>query len=207
MFKNNGKKYALLIGNTYNNTLTSCKKDIYILEKILKSENYTTRIVCDCYPEKEITKFIQNIKLEKEDLLFIHFSGHGKLYGRKINELVRTKKDGKVRLYSSWVNPDNTLFCSCDMKKILSCINIKKIIIISDCCHSETFGDYDGTSEFLFIGTTNISGIARSYPQDLGAIAYIFNHFFLNNIEINLHNIKNHKILPISFIIKSKNGK
>jgi hypothetical protein len=198
MFKNNGKKYALLLGNTYDNTLKSCKSDIYILEKILKTENYIIKTVCDSYPEKEITDFIRDIKLNEEDLLYVHFSGHGKLYGKKL--------DGKVRLISSWVNPDGTLFYSCDLKRIFDSLHIKRIILTCDCCHGETFGEFNGKSEFIFLGTSNISGIARSYSHDnLGAIAYIFHYFFLNTIELNIENLKKYKIIPVSLIIKFNN--
>jgi len=118
MFKCEGEKFALLLGNTYKNTLKSCENDLYILEKSLKNMNFKIKIKIDSHLEKELEEFISETNFKENDLLFIHFSGHGKLYGKKINK--------KVHLISSWINEDGSLFYSDILDSILSKIKVKK---------------------------------------------------------------------------------
>jgi len=141
-------------------------------------ENYNSEITTsiECFPKEEIIKFIKNKKLSEEDLLLIHFSGHGENIGRKIN--------GKMEMLSSWVNPDDTLVSSFVIDQILSKINCK-ILLSSDSCHSGKFGDFfTGESPFLFLGSSSIINVSKEYninsEKTTGILVCLIEQFFKN---------------------------
>ena len=144
MFGKLKNKFGFLIGNH----LESCKEDISRMTLFLEKRGFICEKFFDCYPEEELLKFINKNNFNKNDLLYIHFSGHGKVIGKKINN--------KIEMISTWVNPDYTDCYSYNIDNILSSLNCK-IILISDSCHSGNFGNFFiGNNSYLFIGSSSI---------------------------------------------------
>lgn len=195
MFKNIKNKYALLLGNH----LDSAKEDIDRMNKLLTRLNFNCVSFFNCFPKEEIIKFINNNKLNFDDLLYVHFSGHGNIKGIKV--------ENKMIMISSWVNPDISECYSIDIDKILSKINCN-IILISDTCHSEKFGEfYTGNKPFLFIGSSSI--VMKSYEYNFvslkktGALTLLFEHMF-KIIFLDEITIDNFKKETISFFNKNR---
>jgi hypothetical protein len=143
--------------------------------------------------------FISSIpNLCSDDLLYIHYSGHGILVGKKIN--------GKIEMISTWENDNDhnndKNYNKDEIKKstysyevdfLLSGLKCQ-IMLVSDSCHSEAFGKfYNGKSPFLFIGSSSIVNLSREYSingkPNAGALTnffeYCFDHKKLNyNLDI-----------------------
>jgi len=155
--------------------------------------------------------FISSIpNLCSDDLLYIHYSGHGILVGKKIN--------GKIEMISTWENDNNDKSnnnhknynnyknyqkenkdeikkstYSYEVDFLLSGLKCQ-IMLVSDSCHSEAFGKfYNGKSPFLFIGSSSIVNLSREYSingkPNAGALTnffeYCFDHKKLNyNLDI-----------------------
>jgi hypothetical protein len=180
MFPNFKNKYALIMSNE----LKGCQEDAHRLEKILINFNFKVVKKLICFPEIEIINFLD--KIDKADLIYIHYSGHGVKRGVNINN--------KPKILSSWLNPNKSVVCSYKIDQILSEIKCN-IILTTECCHSETFGDYyNGKYPFIFIGTSKLSMISKIYSlngdQSHGSLVYLFEYIIANNLEINLENIK-----------------
>lgn len=183
-------KKALLMCNN----LKGCQKDVEKLEKILNNFSKEVKITkkIDCYPKDEIIKFLQNVKSSK-DSIYIHYSGHGVKRGRKVN--------GVNKILTAWLNPDGSTVTSDEIDKLLSDVNCN-IILTTDCCHSETFGNYyTGKSSFIFIGTSKLGIISKSSVSNGGYLVNLFEDFLKNNIEINITNLKNKNLIIKSFFI------
>lgn len=135
------------------NSIPSCKEDVNRLSNIFQSKIIWKKF--DIYPKEEIIKFIHSNNIKKDDLLIIHFSGHGEYVGRKINN--------KIELISTWVNSDKTYTYSDEICQILSQL-VCKIFLISDACHSGDFAKfYNGNSHFLFISSSGILNESLEY--------------------------------------------
>lgn len=165
--------YFLLMGNH----LDSCKEDITRLKNIFKKSYF----FIDCYPLKVLSLYLN--KINKDDVLFIYFSGHGKIIGKRI--------DYKMRLLSSWINPDYSYIDSYTIDKILSNINCKKIFLVSDTCHSGNFGDfYTGESPLIFIGSSDIIHKSYEYKSDnktpVGILVYLFEKYYKEILYLNI---------------------
>lgn len=184
MFKGNyNKKYALLMCND----LKGCNEDVKRLEKILTEYDFNIHIKVFCYPKIEIKYFIKNINPLENDLVYIHYSGHGEKRGKMYKN--------KPELVSSWLNPNNTVVLSSEIDSLLSNIN-SSVILSTEACHSETFGKYyQGTYPFIFIGTSEINRISRTFSLNgeplHGALVHLFEYLLSNNLEITLKNIEN----------------
>lgn len=203
---NSDKIYCLLMGNS----LQSCKNDTIHMEKIFKCYNSDIEIFTDCFPKKQILDFLNSKKITSKDILLIHFSGHGRLIYKNINN--------KLQPISNWVNPDNSLVYSYEIDHILSNLNCK-IILISDSCHSEKFGElYYGKTPFLFIGSSKINDVSTEYSnfskEKTGIIVcllkYIHQNHSLNNLTYSkmmnlINNFFKKKYLKSKPVIKIVN--
>jgi len=173
-------KYALIMANE----LKGCQEDIRILNEILPKFNFIVTKKIICFPEIEIDNFLKN--KNNGELIYIHYSGHGTKRGVKINN--------QYKILSSWINPDKSIVSSNKIDSILSKYNCK-IILTTDCCHSETFGDYySGKFPFIFIGTSKLGMISKTYSLNCplhGSLIYLFEFLLNNNMEISVNNIKN----------------
>jgi len=167
---------ALLMGNH----MESCKEDVLRMTNLLNKFNVNIEKKFDCYPKKEILKFIKNKKFQKTDLLYIQYSGHGEIVGRKIN--------GKIEMVSCWVNPDGSKCSGDEIDFILSTLNCK-IILVSDSCHSGNFGNfYKGNNPYLFIGSSSIINKSGEYligPSKVGILVSFFEYIFSQIQTIN----------------------
>jgi len=159
--------HSLLIANT----IESCKEDV----KIMKSLFLNSKVCIDCNTEKEVYNFCNNKKFNKNDLLIIHYSGHGEKIGKKIN--------GKMSIISTWINNDIinndvTQTHSDTIDSILSKLNCQ-ILLISDSCYSGNFGNfYKGNSRLVYIGSSSINHISKEYiinfDKKTGVLACLF---------------------------------
>ena len=179
MFSKKENKYALLMSND----LKGCQEDVIRLEKILLPFNFKITTKRICYPRIEIENFLKTVI--NPDLIYIHYSGHGIKRGKKINN--------EHKIVTSWLNPNKTVVNSDDIDRILSEIKCN-IILTTDCCHSETFGNYYvGKFPFIFIGTSALSMLSRTYALNgeplHGSLVYLFEYLIKNNHEISLENI------------------
>ena len=199
--------YTLLMGNS----LDSCIEDIKLMEDILnKLYNSTPKYIIkpcfNCYPQRELIIFLNKYShlFKKEDTLYIHYSGHGEVVGKRINN--------KLEMISTWVNPDNTHTYSNIIDKIWSRVNCQ-IILVSDSCHSGEFGKfYTGDAPYLFIGSSSI--IDRSYEyiiyhsKKTGCLVGLF-EYIIKNKSIDLFNgnpidIKQLKSITRNFFKRNK---
>jgi len=179
MFGNMLNKYALLMGNH----LESCKEDVKRMDLLLSKNGFKCKNIFDCYPEKELISYLNKYKFNKNDLLYIHFSGHGRLIGKKINN--------KMSMVSTWVNVDFTDCYSFNIDKILSSLNCN-FMLISDSCHSGSFGDfYKGESPCLFISSSSVIQLSNEYKIgsniNAGSVTCFFEFIFNNNILENIN--------------------
>jgi hypothetical protein len=175
MFERVNRIFCLSMGNH----LESCKEDVRKMEKIMKSLKIPCISIYNCNPQIEIRAFLANRVLGTNDLLIIHYSGHGKVVGRKIGE--------KVEMISTWLCHDEKINnYSNDVDYILSRLNCR-IILISDSCHSGKFGDYYvGKAPYIFIGSSSIVGQSNEYsfPNSSdklksGALVNLFEYILL----------------------------
>ena len=197
------------------NSLDSCRNDINTLKNIFNSDiENIIHSFTDCYPEKEIKIFLKENKIQEDDIVLVYFSGHGKLIGKRVKN--------KMEMVSTWVNPDGSYVYSFIIDYILSQISCKRIVLISDSCHSSGFGKYyTGKSPYIFIGSSSIISTSNEYnipkgsqeyipnskTQSLGILTYLFIDFHRDILYGNPDNIislintvyKKHKItkLPI----------
>jgi hypothetical protein len=176
MFNSNifRKKIALVMGNS----LLSCKEDVTRIEYILHKYEFFVKKRVNCFPKKEI----ESLKTEENDLLYLHYSGHGIKRGKMIN--------GKAELLSCWINPDNTVVNSYEIDKIISKFNCQ-IILTSDSCNSETFGKYfTGKNKFIFIGTSGLNRISSSYSINnkpfAGSLTCLYENILEEKKEIEI---------------------
>jgi hypothetical protein len=207
MFTGISQVHVLSMGNH----LESCKEDVRKMEKIMNGMKIQCKTVYNCNPQNEIIKFSENKGLKPNDLLIIHYSGHGRVVGRKIIN--------KVEMISTWLCGDEKIHnYSNDIDFILSKLNCR-ILLISDSCHSGKFGDfYSGKQPYLFIGSSSIINQSTDYSfsneNKSGALVNLF-EYILKRIEIKkltfhllneytqqFYKENNIKIKPV---IKSKN--
>ena len=196
MFNNFNKKYALILSNN----LPGCVEDVKRLSSILKQYNFILISLIDSYPKNDIINFLNKNKLNKDDLLYIHYSGHAEKRGIKIKD--------KCDILSCWINPNNSITSSYEIDALLSKINCN-IILSSDCCYTETFGDYYiGENSFTFIGTSAIYEYSSSYSIDgkpmAGPLICLLENLLENNKDINIRNLKNYKTFFKDNNIKQK---
>lgn len=174
-------KNALLICND----MKSCQEDIFRLEKILKKYDFNISKSFASYPKREIQKFLKKENFTKDDLLYIHYSGHGVKRGKKINN--------EYKLISSWVNPNGSVICSDEIDTILSAV-VCKVVLTTDSCHSATFGDYFTGDSLIFIGTSKVNDKSKTYIIDgepaHGSLVYLFENLIKSNLDIDISNIK-----------------
>lgn len=154
MFNNFDKIYALLIGNdlALNKSLglDTCDEDIKRITNLLPKNKTYLQIYRNCNPKDALNKFLESVgkaNLISTDVLYIYYSGHGDVVGKKIN--------GKIVLLSSWIYEKIHIY-SDEIDAILSTVPCK-ILLASDSCHSGEFGKfYTGKSSYLFIGSSSI---------------------------------------------------
>jgi hypothetical protein len=171
-------KKALIMANY----LPACQQDLKILQALLTDFEIIQKI--NCYPKQEIISFLTNNK--NADLIYIHYSGHGVKRGRKV--------DGNMKILTCWVNPDNTVVSSVEIDTLFFALKCA-IILTTDCCHSQTFGQYYfGKAPYIFIGTSLLSEISKTSVADGGSLINTFKYLSINNIIINLENIKEYHI-------------
>ena len=158
--------YLLLMGNH----MKSCKEDVYRINDIFsKYDNTRVVVSIDCYPEKELITFLNDYEIKERDTFFIHYSGHGDVIGKRINE--------KMTLISTWINPDKTYVYSTTIDNILTSIKCNKIYLLSDSCHSGYFGNfYKGKTPLIFIGSSSIINVSNEYNNGNGKPVGILTH-------------------------------
>lgn len=210
MFNTNYRKMGLIMCNDYINNkkiknLPSSLEDSKRMKNILIRLGFIDKnihVETNCYPEKEIKKFLNICK--KDDIILIYFSGHGN------NLLGSIKLPQDIGLCSSWVNPDGTNLLSYYIDKLLSQILFKcKIILISDTCYSGKFIEYyKSKNNIYFIGSSSSISQASSSKinkkNKSGNIVLLFEYLLdkntkdiiFNNILKDSENFrKNNKIL------------
>jgi hypothetical protein len=143
--------YALLLSHD----LECGKEDLFRLEKLLSE--YIIYYVIGGNPLDMINSYIHKNNLTKNDLLLIYCACHGVKRGIKIGS--------NVRLLTCLVNSDGSITHSKEIDDILSKLPCK-IILIVDCCHSETFGDFYTGNSLTFIGTSRLNELSASYSID-----------------------------------------
>jgi len=158
--------YILLMGNH----LDSSKEDLIRMKKVFAG--YKVFSFENCFPAEKI-KWICK-KINENDSLFIYFSGHGKIIGKRIH--------GKMHMLSSWVNPDNSCVDSYTIDTILSNINCEKMFLISDTCHGGNFGNfYTGKTKLTFISSSDIIHQSNEYKsadkKPAGILTYLFEEY------------------------------
>lgn len=152
MFLGIKRVFALLIANH----IESCKEDVKNMANLLKNINIKTKEEYDCNPQTVLLNFIKGKDFCSDDLLIIHYSGHGRIVGRQIND--------KMEMISTWLSGDgkSNIFSN-DIDFILSNVNCR-ILLISDSCHSGRFGDfYTGKFPYIFIGSSSITNLSKDY--------------------------------------------
>lgn len=175
------EKRALLMSND----MESCQEDLKRLEKML--DGYTIIKKSNCYPRLEIIGFLKKnpeFCNDENNLLHIHYSGHGVKRGRNVN--------GNTIIISSWVNPNGGAVISHEIDSIISRFKCN-ILLTTDSCHSETFLDTYTGNRAIFIGTSKLSNVSKTYAKNgdvlHGSLVYLFEYMIRENIEINLENI------------------
>lgn len=144
-----GKRYALLIGNTYkgnkdfsdNKTGEGLKRppyDVECLQKILETPNpgyFDEVIPLKDGSHTEIRETIEEFfhKKDKDDVLLLYFSGHG-VRGSKKKLYLAAQDTQEGLLRSTAINAQF-------LKEQVDDSYSKKKIIILDCCYSGTFHD------------------------------------------------------------------
>ena len=182
MFTNINKIFVLSMGNH----LDSCREDVKKLKVLLKNKGDFVEIY-DCNPQEEILRFIKNKKFEYNDLVIIHYSGHGRFVGRQIN--------GKMEMISTWLHAnEKTHSYSNDIDFILSSLNCR-ILLISDSCHSGKFGDFfTGKNPYIFIGSSSITNQSTEYlfknnEKKTGALVNLFEYILIKIPRIDKLNL------------------
>lgn len=192
---NCNRLFILSIGNH----LDSCRNDVKLLYKCfqLHTEKLYFCGVVDCDPYSILINFIKDKDFESSDLLIIHYSGHGKNIGIKID---------KMYMMSTWISDQNKHTISYNIDKLLSDLKCK-IFLISDSCHSGTFGDwYTGKSAFIFLGSSNIVSLSTEYNLSIKSTQSNLSKTIKNGILLLfLENLLlNHKLNNITKEIFSK---
>ena len=181
----NGTNYKSKVALLMGNSLPGCREDVDRLERILQKYDFSVIKKIDCYPKNEILA-LKN--MGKEDLLYIHFSGHGQ------KRAICSEEKGEI--VSAWLNPNGTVVTSYDIDKLISQINCR-IILTTDCCNSERFGHfYTGKFPFLFIGTSQMNKISNSYfiggKSPAGSLVCLYEYILEKNMELNVESIRKH---------------
>jgi len=170
--------YALLLTHDLKYGI----EDISRLKNLLSE--YKIHSVIGSIPIVEIQKFIKSNNLSKNDTLFIYCSCHGVKRGIRIKN--------STYILTCWINPDKSITTSKEIDELLSTVSCK-IIFITDCCHSETFGDFYNGNSLIFIGSSGLNNISFSYSIDnkphCGGLVCLLEHLSVNNC-LNLKNIK-----------------
>ncbi len=178
MFTGLRRIFALSMGNH----MESCREDVKKIQNILMKLKINCTGVYDCNPQEEILKFVENKNFQLNDLLIIHYSGHGEMVGRKIKD--------KIELISTWLTADMKYNYSMEIDAILS--NLKcRILLISDSCYSGRFGDfYIGKQKFLYIGSSTIANRSTEYlfhgEKKTGVLVNLFEYILLKEKIQNL---------------------
>lgn len=188
-------KYALFMCGGLESSL----KDVEKLEKIFSNFDITKKI--NCYPQDEIINFLKKVKLQtkRKTLIYIHYSGHAVKRGKNVN--------GNMYILSAWVNPNGSTSISSEIDKLLSTISCD-VILSTDCCHSEAFGDhFTGKYPYIFIGTSLLGEISRSSIKEGGSLICTYEYLKNNNIDFTLDNIKkfHYELFKKQLIIKKIN--
>ncbi len=215
MFKSS-RLFVLSIGNH----LDSCKNDVHLLHSLLRPYTNYFYSYFNVDPYIVLTDFLQKNNLQTTDLLIIHFSGHGKNIGIKLD---------KMYMMSTWLTHDYKHVISYNIDKLLSTLSCR-IFLLSDSCHSGTFGDwFTGNCPFIFLGSSSIIGLSSEYNSQMckvktnkqnsqtdknGALVLFFKYLLDNNsfyditpqiFTDSLNNFyKDHKIY-IKYTLKFKN--
>jgi hypothetical protein len=207
MFQKLGKIFAISMGNHMN----SCREDVKKMQSILAKLKINCIGIYDCNPQEEILKFTRNIVFHTNDLLIVHYSGHGDVVGKKIKN--------KIELISTWKTAEMKNNYSVDIDNILSNLNCR-VLLISDSCYSGRFGDfYTGKQRFLFIGSSTIANRSSEYlfkgEEKTGVLVNFFEYILSKEKpkSLSIKIIKNHveqffkeKKIQISPTVKYLNG-
>jgi hypothetical protein len=178
-----GKQRALIIANSYQDSISvknkirqlpSCLEDASILNKIFKELTFhRITVKNDVSSKKYLEKLFKNS--QKDDLLFIHFSGHGETGG--------IVKKGQLRMISSWLNPDLSLFTGLELQDMIEKTQCQNIIISSDCCYAgRMFKDYTTDKNLIYICSS--SGITRATSWNIdggkrsGSLSLVYDYIF-----------------------------
>ena len=189
MFSEYEKVFVLSMGNH----LQSCMEDVNRLRKLVKNNDKVSFVAAfNCNPQRELEKFIKSNIFSENDLLIVHYSGHGKLVGRTIN--------GKMEMISTWISSDmKTYNYSNDIDTILSNLPCK-ILLLSDSCHSGRFGDFFTGYDLIFVGSSSITNQSKEYTFDnrnkSGILIHILENINLDKLNFSLIQefCKKHKI-------------
>lgn len=132
-------RHAILIGNTkFPNSngslhdLRSPLKDVLALQKVLKNNSYCNYKVVPARDKtsKDVAKSVSSVfnSASPGDLVLIYYSGHGKLDG-----------DGNLYLATKDTEPEHliaTALSGHTLRTIIKQSNVRRTVLILDCCYS-----------------------------------------------------------------------
>jgi len=214
-------KVAILIGINYTNQkceLNGCLNDVEYIKSLLadwKIEELTDRT--ELKPTKEnilnlLGRYVVKSKLEKIDMLFLYYSGHGTYI-----------KDNSVEGRSECIVPidfdKNGLIIDDDLNSFISRVNPKtKIRALFDCCYSGSTIDlqyrfYNSqritknnykikNKDVVFISGCLDNQVSLEYDVDLSSAKK-----YQGALTCSFNNIKNIKELYADLIKKLKEKK
>src|SRR5262245_1805066 len=148
-------KFALIVGNSqYEDSslgrLTAPAVDVHGLEEVLKApdigqfDDVTTLIDQDFASVRRAVARFYDLR-QRDDLLFLYFSGHG--VKDEQGHLYLALRDTDSRLLSG--TAIETLFISGQMDRSFS----KRQVLVLDCCHSGAFAHGTKAAQGLSVGT------------------------------------------------------
>lgn len=188
-----GKRIGLVIGNNYPNSDKELR--FAVADAIAMKEVLLNKDICkfDEVEESIDDTFVDaRIKIEKilknanrDDLVFIYFSGHGKKH-----------LDNGLRLLFKDAREDYPLATSLNFDYINRCMkypSLKSVIIVLDCCYSgaagikgddleEAFSDYSSGPGTIILTSTGLIGSPKA-KEDPELKHGIFTHYLLEGLK------------------------
>ena len=155
-------------------------KDVNRLEKIIKTlqnNNVEYEIYTNCNYYTVLLNFIDKHEISSDDILWIYFTGHGKILGKRIN--------GNVKMISTWIynnsNNDECYVYSYKIDSLLTGVDAN-IVLMSDSCHSGGFTNfYTGSSPLIFVGSSSI--IHTSINVSDGILVNLLESYIIPNVS------------------------
>ncbi len=188
-----GKRIGLVIGNNYPNSdkeLRFAVADALAMKEVLLNKDIckfdeVEESIDDAFVDAriKIEKILKNAN--RDDLVFIYFSGHGKKH-----------LDNGLRLLFKDAREDYPLATSLNFDYINRCMkypSLKSVIIVLDCCYSgaagikgddleEAFSDYSSGPGTIILTSTGLIGSPKA-KEDPELKHGIFTHYLLEGLK------------------------